>query len=218
MTVLFTLIFLAAVVGIFKPYIGGMKRSYFGIAAAVAFVLVGVTAVSQSSTGAAGSSPAKAADTPSPQAPSGPVTPAAATAKWEYRQDKDEMRGTTSNFANVRSDNEVDLDFPYGTVHGIIWVRKQATDGLNVMFAVDKGQILCNSFSNSTVSIKFDDKPVKKFACDESNDGESNQVFLRNAAGALDGLRHSKKTVIEADFYQQGSQQFVFDTAGLNWK
>ena len=218
MSVLFVLIFLAAVVGIFKPYIGGLKRTHFGIAAGVAFVLIGVTAMGQAPAGNPGASPAKAADTSSSPAASGAVTPAAAISKWEYRQDKDQMRGSVSNFASVRSDNEVDLDFPYGTVHGIIWVRKQPTDGLNVMFAVDKGQILCNSFSGSTVSIKFDDQPVKKFGCDENSDGSTDTVFLHNAGGALQELKHSKKVIVEAQFYQRGSEQFVFDTKGLDWK
>src|SRR5947209_7711293 len=103
MTVLFTLIFLAAVVGIFKPYIGKMKRSHFGIAAAVSFILVGVTAFSQSPAASGGSSPAKASDSGSSPAAEGAATPAAATTKWEYSQDKDQMRGSTSNFASVRS-------------------------------------------------------------------------------------------------------------------
>src|SRR3546814_9903105 len=61
---------------------------------------------------------------------------------------------------------EVNLQFPYGTVSGYIEVRKRPTDGLNVMFLVDKGQILCRSYSDGHVSVKFDDQPIKRYACD----------------------------------------------------
>lgn len=42
MAMVFALLFLAAVVGIFKPYIKGWKRRYFGIVAIVCFVAFGI--------------------------------------------------------------------------------------------------------------------------------------------------------------------------------
>src|SRR3546814_17051972 len=74
----------------------------------------------------------------------------------------DEMRGTVTKTARLTSSNEVNLQFPYGTVSGYIEVRKRPTDGLNVMFLVDKGQILCRSYSDGHVSVKFDDQPIKR--------------------------------------------------------
>ena len=44
MAVLFTLIFLAAIVGTLKPYVKGSKRWHFGLAAFISFIAIGVTA------------------------------------------------------------------------------------------------------------------------------------------------------------------------------
>lgn len=128
------------------------------------------------------------------------------------------MRGTPTTEAKVVSDNTVNLEFPYGEVHGQLWVRKRAEDGLNVAFEVEQGQILCNDFGNSHVSIKFDDGPVQKFHCSGTSDGSSNVAFIDDARRVLSHLRKSKRAIVEAEFYEQGRKQFTFDTAGLNWK
>ena len=152
-----------------------------------------------------------------------PITPLTgfllhADPQWTYNEQKDEMRGTVTKTARVTSSNEVNLQFPYGTVSGYIEVRKRPSDGLNVMFLVDEGQILCDSFSDGHVSVKFDDQPIKRYGCDGASDGSSDIAFLSNETGFLASLKKSKKVIIEAEFYQQGNQQFVFDTAGLDWK
>jgi hypothetical protein len=86
------------------------------------------------------------------------------------------------------------------------------------MFLVDEGQILCHSFSDGHVSVKFDDQPIKRYGCDGASDGSSDIAFLSNETGFLANLKKAKKVIIEAEFYQQGRQQFVFDTAGLKWE
>src|SRR3546814_801566 len=128
------------------------------------------------------------------------------------------MRRNCQKTAHQYSTNEVNLQFPDGTVISYIEVRKRPTDGLNVMFLVDKGQILCRSYSDGHVSVKFDDQPIKRYACDGASDGNSDIAFLSNESGFLANLKKLKKVIIEAEFYQQGNQQFAFDTAGLDWK
>src|SRR3546814_16030829 len=86
------------------------------------------------------------------------------------------------------------------------------------MFLVDKGQILCRSYSDGHVSVKFDDQPIKRYACDGTSDGSSDIAFLSNESGFLANLKKSKKVIIAAEFYQQGNQQFAYDTAGWDWK
>jgi hypothetical protein len=221
MSVIFFLLFIAAVVGIFKPYLGSLKRWHFGIAALVCFMMVGAFApgaVPGEKKAAAAATPetsgGTAADTTSGDSP----TAIEAASKWEYSNSKDEMRGTTAKLASVTSNNVVDLDFPYGEVHGILWVRHRAEDGLNVAFQVENGQVLCSSFSDDYVSMKFDNGPVQKFRCTGTSDGSSDTAFIENQSRVLAALKHAKRTVVEAEFYQQGRQQFVFDTAGLDWK
>lgn len=225
MTGVFVILFFAAVVGIFKPYIKGTKRSYFAVAAVVAFILVGITAPTPKKTAsansAAGTTSDSSAGSPSPSssdiALSGDATTTpVAESKWEYSNDTDQMRGTTSAQASVTSDNTVDLQFPYGEVSGQLWLRKRG-GSLDAAFEVEKGQILCQSFEDSYVSIKFDNGSVQKFRCTDASDGSNNVAFLLPAGRFLSEVKKSKQTIVEAEFFQQGRQQFTFDTAGLSW-
>ena len=207
MSAVFVILFLAAAVGVFKPYIKGLKRSYFAIAAVVALILVGITAPPTTpGTGgkavASGTGPAASGLNTAASEVSGASSDTAF--KWEYQNDKDQMRGTSTQLAQVTSDNTVDLDFPYGEVHGQLWLRRRAEDGLNVAFEAEKGQVLCHSFGNSYVSIKFDEGPIRKFRCTGSSDGSSNVAFLNDARGVLAGLKRSKRAVVEAEFFQGG--------------
>ena len=212
----FAIIFLAAVVGIFKPYLGELKRWHFAVAAFVSLILVGSFADPK-----AGSEQAAVPVPEEKSAESGAAVhaaPKSLPSKWTYDEQTDEMRGTVTKTARVTSSNEVNLQFPYGTVSGYIEVRKRPTDGLNVMFLVDKGQILCRSYSDGHISVKFDDQAIKNYGCEGASDGSSDIAFLNNESGFLANLKKSKKVIIEAEFYQQGRQQFVFDSAGLVWE
>src|SRR3546814_16858907 len=64
---LFAIIFLAAVVGVFKPYIGSLKRWHFAIAAIVSLILVGSFADPKASTTMAASDPVASTTEPSAQ-------------------------------------------------------------------------------------------------------------------------------------------------------
>ena len=222
MSAFFGILFLAAIVGIFKPYIKGVKRSYFAIASVVCFVLVGITAEpttvtnngKAAATGAVSSSNTDAS-TDTNASSNDNATPETAT-NWEYRNDTDQMRGTSTEEATVTSNNTVDLQFPYGEVRGQLWVRKRGAS-LDAAFEVEKGQVLCNSFSESIVSIKFDSGAVQKFRCTDASDGSNNVAFLLPAGRFLSEVKKSKRAIVEAEFFQQGRQQFTFDTAGLTW-
>lgn len=225
MAIAFTLIFLAAVAGIIKPYIGNLRRGHFALAAVVAFVLVGVTGPTVEPSAkkvseAKGDSPTASTEASAPQSsqPSAPVAPTPAATKWEYSEDRDEMRGETTKYAVLNSDNEVDLDFPYGVQSGTLTIRGRPQDGLNVMFSVGKGQILCSNFRDSHLSAKFDGGGIQRFACTGTSDGSSETAFITSEAKFLAQLRKAKRTIIEAEFYQKGRQQFVFETANLTWK
>jgi hypothetical protein len=213
MSYVFVLLFFAAVTGIFKPYIKGSKRWHFALAAFGSFVLVGILApktpspAGQAATTGGAKQDADAA-TGLPEVES----------KWDYSQSRDEMRGTTARSASLESNNTVDLDFPYGEVHGQLWIRQRPEDGLNVAFEVEKGQVLCHTYSDDYISMKFDDGPIQRFRCTGSSDGSTETAFITDEPRALAALKRAKRTIVEAEFFQKGRQQFVFDTARLQWK
>ncbi|WP_404479333.1 hypothetical protein [Novosphingobium sp. BL-52-GroH] len=226
MSVLFTLIFIAAVVGIFKPYINGWKRWHFGIAAFVAFILIGIAGMQ--STGeklkktfeaqeATKTGSGKTSSGESTSAAAETTVPAEPESAWSYSEDKDEMRGGTTYYASLRASNTLSLGFPYGDQDGKVLVRQSPQFGFDILVGVDSGQVLCNSFSDSYVNVKFDDGPIRRYSCTDASDGTNNMVFIQGAKGFLSNLKKSKKMVVEAEFYQNGMQQMIFDTAGLKW-
>lgn len=220
---IFAIAFLGALFGVFKPYINGMKRWHFGLAAFASFILVGVFAEPTTKTA---SDPERiATDTTNPSAlpsaglPDGPPPAADQPAsEWSYSTEKDEMRGTESRFAQLDAANTIKLDFPYGEQRGNILVRHSAKFGFDIMVGVPSGQIMCNSFSGSHVNVKFDDGPIQRFGCTDASDGSSNMVFIQGAKGFLRKLKKSKRAVIEAEFFQNGMQQMKFNTENLKWE
>lgn len=220
MAALFGILFLAAIVGVFKPYINGVKRWQFGLGAFLALILIGAVAEPPAKTD---TSPDAAKNNAATDAP---VTGGASsdTAKveepaseWSYSTEKDEMRGSESHFAQLDASNTIKLDFPYGEQRGRILVRQSAKFGFDILAGVPSGQIMCNSFSNSHINVKFDDGPIQRYGCTDASDGTSNMIFIEGAKGFLAKLKKSKKAVIEAEFYQNGMQQMTFNTENLKW-
>jgi len=161
-----------------------------------------------------------ATDVPKPPEPvaapaSAPVPPAPRT-NWSYTSSKDEMRGTTTRFAMISSDNQLNFGFPYSRGAANLTVRQRPEDGLNIIVQVE-GQFTCSSFTDDTVSVKFDDGPIRQYDCSTASDGSADTLFIRGAAGFLAKLQKAEKLIIEAEFFQQGRHQMVFSTNGLEW-
>jgi len=222
MPMLIGLLALVAIVGIFKPFIPKSERWHY---------VAGFLVFAGASSATRDASPPAAKTVATEQVSvSGAAAAVAANSKqsapfsapieenWTYSVDKDQMRGTVARFASVQSDNEINLGFPYGVVHGTITIRKRPEDGLKLMFSVEKGQILCHSYSDSYVSVKFDDGPIHEYKCSGTADGTSETTFISQSASFLAGLKKAKHVVVEAQFYQQGRQQFAFSTKGLKWQ
>lgn len=138
--------------------------------------------------------------------------------KWIYDESVDEMRGETSYFATNESLNTVQLESPYsgGTKLNIL-LRKDAENGNDVLFAVNKGQLFC-TYQDCYISIKFDDEPVEKIATTEAAAGSSEVLFLANGvSGFVERLKGAESVMIEVEFYDHGKEQFKFDVSNLKW-
>jgi hypothetical protein len=212
MSIIFSLVFLAAVVGVLKPYIPNSKRWHFVIVTFAAFIMVGFTAPD-----------VEMETTPKPEAASEAInlneTKLITTkGKWSYHIKEDKMRGVETRFALLKADNVITLDFPYGEQQGYIIVRKSSRSGFDLSVGVPSGQILCSSFEESFISAKFDDGGIERFRCTDSSDGTSDMVFLIDDKQFLQKLKKSKKLIVEAGFFQNGVQQMTFDTANLEWE
>lgn len=206
------IVLIAAIVGVFKPYIRNAKRWHFGIAALVCFFSIGILAPAQQT------DPEFAAGQASETSNGNETSGAFPESKWKYSEQNDEMRGAVTKFAHLDGENSIKLDFPYGEQKGLIQIQRSGDNGLDVLVGVKSGQIMCNTYRATHVSVKFDDGPIQKIRCADVSDGRSNLVFLSNPSAFLSKLKSSKKLVVEAEFFQNGNQQLVFDTSGLKWE
>lgn len=243
---LFIILFFAALAGVFKPYIKGTKRWQFGVGAFLAFIMVGAFSET-SATNDTNDKPVASTERPTdgeptegvisapndadarnvaaPDTPSDRETaeisemaPKEPVSNWQYSTSKDEMRGTESRYAQLNGSNTINLDFPYGEQRGRILVRQSSQFGFDILVGVNSGQIMCSSYSRSFVNVKFDDGPIERYGCNDASDGTSNLIFIEGAKGFLRKLKKSKRVIVEAEFFQNGMQQMMFETAGLKWE
>ncbi|MCV2483633.1 hypothetical protein OD917_01760 [Flavobacterium sp. SH_e] len=137
------------------------------------------------------------------------------TNKWEYHQSTDKMTSKAIKFAQIISNESLDLEFPYeGTNYGRLTLRKK--DGLDIYLSIDKGQI-SGGYDNNYISVRFDEEKPIKFSYTEPQDGSSDLIFIDNEAKFLSKLKKSKKILISLPLYQAGNQILEFNTVDLKW-
>ncbi len=139
-----------------------------------------------------------------------------ARSNWAYSEERDPMRGTVTRLAQTQSVNELQLGFPYGLVHGYLMVRQSASDGLNIALRIN-GQFVCNTDAGDYLSAKFDQGPIERFRCANPEDGSPGWLFVVGSRRFLRQLLRSSKVIIEANYFENGRQQLVFDISGLKW-
>ncbi|MGX9697869.1 hypothetical protein ACWYXK_12875 [Janthinobacterium lividum] len=157
-------------------------------------------------------------------AASAPVASAAAVAEtvvtgkqWNYDVSEDKMDGGTTYFANVYSTNSVNFDFPYsGLQNAKLTLRAGYRQGKDVIFSIRKGQILCPSYQDCTVLVRFDDEKPVNYSAVAPADNSSDTIFLRNYEKFLGKLQKAKRVRIAVDIFQEGAPVFEFDVGGFD--
>lgn len=146
-----------------------------------------------------------------------PSPPPEPGAQWQYSHDTDPMTGKVTHFAIVPSTNTVRFDFPYNeTQHGILTIRQHPRHGKDVIFAIEAGQILCHSYEDCVVLVRFDDAAPKRFWATGPVDNGTTTAFLRNYAGFVSEMKKAKVVRISTDIYQEGSPVFEFNVEGFD--
>lgn len=143
----------------------------------------------------------------------------AVQADWQYSSQQDKMNGGSVRIAAFESNNTLSLPFPYqGQNNGRIVIRQQPSKGLNVYVQVDKGQILCRSYSNCRISVKFDEGKPVSFRGIESGDNSTTLVFLEPEQRFVDAAKKAKTILVELTMYQAGNQLLEFHSSkALEW-
>jgi hypothetical protein len=119
---------------------------------------------------------------------------------WRYEQEKDEMRGTVSRYAVLRSSTVLNFGFPYGNASTIDLVIQNDPNGkitpIRLYLRVSEGQFSCRD--DSDVAVKFDQGEIRNFHCLRASAGVTDAIFLEPSEDIIAGMKGSKKMIIEA--------------------
>lgn len=134
---------------------------------------------------------------------------------WEYSKDLDKISGKMTSSASSDSLNSHQLNFPYaGGTTGSLIIRKHPRYGNDVIFSINKGQILCG-IHECTVTIKFDNRPPKTYTAVPPSDHSSTYLFIKPTAKLKKEISQAQSVTIEVEFYQSGSRTFEFKVENI---
>lgn len=139
--------------------------------------------------------------------------------KWEYGQNKDELRNAITYKAMLSSNNAVNFGFPYESSFMYLTLRKDPKYGNDVVFTVNGQFNSC--YDSCKITVKFDDNNLETYRMVGSDGGSNDTIFIesqKSMKAFVSKLKKSKKLIVEASFYDHGKGQFTFDTQGLEWK
>lgn len=136
--------------------------------------------------------------------------------QWSYRSSKEGMSGKSVRTASVSSTNIISLDFPYaGPQRGELLLRRHPRWGNDVIFSIEKGQILCHSYGDCAIQVRFDDGQVLRYEGTEPSDNSTEYVFIPAFGTFMKRLPNTKVVKVEVQIYQSGNQVFEFDVSGF---
>lgn len=135
--------------------------------------------------------------------------------QWNYGSTEDGMSGKMSRSAWVNSNNQFNFDFPYsGAQRATLTLRKHPRHGNDIIFEIEKGQILCSSYS-CPIRVRFDDDAPRTYSGNEPADNSSTYVFLPSYADLSQRIARAKRMRIEVNVHHEGSLQAEFNVDGL---
>lgn len=128
------------------------------------------------------------------------------------------MTSRKARYASIESENTLNFDFPYqGEQHGRLLLRDHPSHGRDVMILIDKGQILCHSYEDCEIRVRFDEGSPQRWSAGGPADNSSTVIFLRNEAGFIQKLRSAKVVRIQIPVYQEGQPMLEFHVGGFDY-
>jgi hypothetical protein len=137
--------------------------------------------------------------------------------QWTYTRDADPMADGATYHAMVASTNTVSFDFPYaGAQHGMLALRTHPRYGKDVLFRIERGQILCRSYEDCTILVRFDDGKAQSYSAIGTEDNSTETIFIRNYSRFVGEMMKAKTVRIAVPVYQEGEPAFEFDVRGFD--
>jgi hypothetical protein len=136
--------------------------------------------------------------------------------QWSYDASSEGMSGKSVRTAWVYSSNTINLGFPYqGEQHAKLLLRRHPRWGNDVMLLIEQGQVLCHSYGDCYVAVRFDDEKLRRYEGNPPSDNSSESIFIPAFGTFMKKLPGAKKLKIEIQIYQAGNQVFEFDVSGF---
>lgn len=153
----------------------------------------------------------------SPPAQPSVAVPVVPGSQWSYSHVADAMSKGTSYHAVVSSTNTVEFKFPYaGAQHARLNLRTDPRYGKDVIFNIEKGQILCHSYEDCTVLVRFDNEQATNYSAVGAADNSTETIFIRNYDRFVGKILKAKQVRISTNIYQEGAPVFEFDVSGFD--
>ena len=132
----------------------------------------------------------------------------------EYRSSEDKMTSKKINHASIVAQEKLYFAFPYEWGTFVVFNVREKNNGTDIMLSITKWQF-ASSYSNPSVTIRFDDKKAKKYTISNPSDGSYDMIFIDWEKDIIKNLKISKKMLIEASFYNEGTKQLEFNVSGF---
>lgn len=119
--------------------------------------------------------------------------------------------------AIVQSTNTVSFDFPYsGAQHGLLNLRTHPRHGKDVILQIERGQILCRSYEDCTILVRFDDKEAQRYSAVGAADNSTETIFIRNYSRFVGAMMKAKTVRIAIPVFRRGEPTFEFNVEGFD--
>lgn len=137
--------------------------------------------------------------------------------QWTYHQSSDDMSNGSVYHAFTSSTNTVEFDFPYsGEQHAMLTLRTHPRWGKHLMFRIEKGQLLCNSYDGCAVLVRFDDGKAERFSAIGPEDNSSEVLFIQNYGRFVEKMLKANRVRVAVSVFQEGNPTFEFDVSGFD--
>lgn len=145
-------------------------------------------------------------------------TPPRDYSDWRYYDNQDPMTSKKTYHAFVKSKDYFELDRPYeGQQKAELTLRTHPRWGKDLYLSIEQGQFLCR-YRGCNLTVRFDDGQPMQFSATEPEDNSSTTLFINDYSRFAGLMMKSKKVLIQAGFYNQGTRIFEFNVAGFNVK
>lgn len=155
---------------------------------------------------------------PPPDAEPEPEMPPEPVSDWTYDDRQDPMTDAYTRTGCTTSSNQAYLSSPYRPTNARLCIRQSPQHGLDVyVHLLGDGQIICRSYRNCTVPVRFGEGAQQSFSATDAADGSSDIVFITNASRFIAAAGEADVIRVQLTFYRDGDQVLEFPSAGLEW-